>query len=199
MLTNDPRFEFRTFGDDLDTSIKLMEELCDPASKRSKGVLPDEIYIVSKENDINNVKIRNSKLEIKTLTQTSKGLEQWKPSFSAKFPISGTVLNEFVFPAFMVEAPLLKKQEYRLEEFLREVEANSRLYMIKVQKERFSCIVENVICEASNIVIGNKKMLTVCCESVNIDDIKRTLDCLKLENRENINYIQQIKLVLDIL
>ena len=74
----------------------------------------EEIYILSKTNDINNTKIRDGKMDIKTYVQTVDGLEQWNPLMKGEFPISKEVFEKEVFPAFQVKMPSLTKDTYTL-------------------------------------------------------------------------------------
>ena len=51
-----PRFEFRTFGQNFDESTKRMARLSVPIPEKVWKRESDEIYILSKTNDINNTK-----------------------------------------------------------------------------------------------------------------------------------------------
>ena len=87
-----PRFEFRTFGQNFEASAKRMARLSVPIPEKVWERESDEIYILSKTNDINNTKIRDGKMDIKTYIQTVDGLEQWNPLMKGEFPISKEVL-----------------------------------------------------------------------------------------------------------
>ncbi|MCL2412796.1 MAG: hypothetical protein FWC98_01505, partial [Bacteroidales bacterium] len=93
-----PRFEFRSFGQNFDSAWKRMARLSVPVPEKVWERESDEIYIMSKTNDINNTKIRNGKMDIKTYVQTVDGLEQWNPLMADEFPISKEVLENEVFP-----------------------------------------------------------------------------------------------------
>ena len=119
-----PRFEFRSFGQCFCEAHKRMARLSVPVPEKVWERESDEIYIISRKNDINNTKIRNGKMDIKTYVQTVDGLEQWNPLMKGEFPISREVLENEVFPAFMVEMPELTKDVYSYEEFIEMVKAN---------------------------------------------------------------------------
>ncbi|MDO8897624.1 MAG: hypothetical protein Q7V19_08220, partial [Bacteroidales bacterium] len=74
-----PRFEFRTFGQNFDVAHHRMARLSMPIPEKVWERHSDEIYIISRTNDINNTKIRDGKMDIKTYVQTVDGLEQWNP------------------------------------------------------------------------------------------------------------------------
>jgi hypothetical protein len=191
-----PRFEFRTFGQNFDESAFLMGRLSVPVPKKVWERESDEIYIVSKTNDINNTKIRDGKMDIKTYVQTVDGLEQWNPLMKGEFPISKEVLENDVFPAFQVEMPELKQDTYTLEEFLAMIDAHADLQGVRVHKQRFGYMVNDTICEVGNVLINGAKVVTINSESTEVEDIAKTLEDVKLTGVENINYLQAIKRVI---
>ena len=93
------------------------------------------------KNDINNTKIRDGKMDIKTYVQTVDGFEQWNPLMKGEFPIAKEVLEKEVFPAFMVEMPKLTKDTYTYEEFIGMVKACPDLAAVRVHKQRFGYMV----------------------------------------------------------
>ena len=123
-------------------------------------------------------------------------MEQWNPLMKGEFPISKEVLENEVFPAFMVEMPALDKDTYTFEEFLAMVEANKDLAAVRVHKERFGYMVNDTICEVGNVLINGAKVVTINSESTEIEDIKKTIAECGLEGVENINYLQAIKRVI---
>lgn len=191
-----PRFEFRTFGQDFDEQSFRMSRLSVPVPEKVWERTSDEIYIVSRRNDINNTKIRDGKMDIKTFVQSVDGLEQWNPLMKGEFPMKAEMLKEEVFPAFMVEMPELTKDEYTLEEFLQMVRDNNDLQAVKVHKERYGYMVNNTICEVGEVLINGALLLTINSESTEIEDIKKTISDVGLEGMENINYLQAIKRVI---
>jgi CYTH domain-containing protein len=169
-----------------------MAELSIPVPKKVRHRQSDEIYIVSRTNDINNTKIRDGKMDIKTYVQTIDGLEQWNPLMKAEFPISSAILRNDVFPAFQVEMPKLTKDEYSMSEFLEMIDENPNLQAVRVHKERYGYMVNDTICEVANVLINGAKVVTINSESTEIEDIKKTMNDVNLNNIENINYLQVI-------
>jgi hypothetical protein len=191
-----PRFEFRSFGQCFCEAHKRMARLSVPVPEKVWERESDEIYIISRKNDINNTKIRNGKMDIKTYVQTVDGLEQWNPLMKGEFPISREVLEKEVFPAFMVEMPALTKDSYTYEKFMAMVKACPDLAAVRVHKQRFGYMVNNTICEVGNVLINGAKVVTINSESTEIEDIKKTIADVGLEGVENINYLQAIKRVI---
>ena len=190
-----PRFEFRSFGQDFEEAHYRMSRLSVPVPEKVWERVSEEIYIISRTNDINNTKIRDGKMDIKTYVQTVDGLEQWNPLMKGEFPIKAEVLKNEVFPAFMVDVPEFTKDEYTFEEFLGMVKSNPGLLPVRVKKERYGYMVNNTICEFGLVWINGAQICTINSESTEIEDIKKTLADVGLEGIENINYLQAIKRV----
>lgn len=190
-----PRFEFRSFGQNFDEAAFRMARLSVPVPEKVWERFSDETYIVSRTNDVNNTKIRGSKMDIKTHVQTVAGLEQWNPLMKAKFPITLEVLEQEVFAAFQVELPALAQDKYTNGEFLTIIGAHPDLLAVKVSKRRFGYMVNDTICEVANVRINGASLTSVNSESTEIEDIQKTLVDLRLEGVENINYLQAIKRV----
>ena len=191
-----PRFEFRSFGQNFDVAAKRMARLSMPIPEKVWERYSDEIYILSRTNDINNTKIRDGKMDIKTYIQTVDGLEQWNPLMKGEFPIAAKVLTEEVFPAFMVEMPALTKDVITYEEFIAMIEAHPDLAAVKVHKQRFGYMVNNTLCEYGEVLINGAKVVTINSESTEVEDILKTIKDCGLEGVENINYLQAIKRVI---
>jgi hypothetical protein len=191
-----PRFEFRSFGRDFSEVAYLMSRLSVPVPNKVWERTSDEIYILSKTNNLNNTKIRKAKIDIKTFVCEEDGLEQWNPLMKGEFPIKAELLKNEVFPAFMVVMPDLEKDEYSLDEFLQIVKNHPDLQAVSVEKERFGYMINDTICERANVWINGAMVVSVNSESTEIEDIKKTIQELNLQGVENINYLQAIKRVI---
>ncbi len=191
-----PRFEFRTFGQDFEEEHYLLSRLSMPVPEKVWERTSEEIYILSKTNNINNTKIRNGKMDIKTFVSEKEGLEQWNPLMKGEFPISKKVLTEDVFPAFKVEMPELSKEEYSLDEFIDMIKAHNELAAVRVKKLRYGYMVNDTICEFAEVLINGAKVYSINSESTEIADILKTLEQTGMNKYENINYLQAIKRVI---
>lgn len=191
-----PRFEFRSFGQNFDLAHFRMSRLSVPIPEKVWERHSDEIYIISRTNDINNTKIRDGKMDIKTLVQTYQGLEQWNPLMKGEFPMNTEILQNEVFPAFQVSIPPLDKDVYTFDEFMQLIYAHPDLAAVRVHKQRFGYMVNDTICEYAVVLINGARVVTVSSESTEMENILKTLSDLKLEGIENINYLQAIKRVI---
>lgn len=192
-----PRFEFRTFGRCFCEQAAKMARLSVPVPEKVWKRTSTEIYIVSRTNDVNNTKIRDGKMDIKTFVQSVDGLEQWNPLMKGEFPMAASKIENEVFPAFKVEGlPKLTKESYTLEEFLCIVKANKDLQAVQVEKVRYGYMVNDTICETGDVYINGAMVRTINSESTEVEDIKKTIKDCGLEGCENINYLQAIKRVI---
>jgi hypothetical protein len=191
-----PRFEFRSFGQDFDKAHFRMSRLSAAVPEKVWERHSDEIYILSNTNDINNTKIRDGKMDIKTYVQTVDGLEQWNPLMKGEFPMKREVLEKEVIPAFQVEMNLPDQAEFSYDEFISMVKAHPELQAVKVHKQRFGYMVNDTICEFGYVLINGAKVATINSESTEVQDITKTIADVGLEGVENINYLQAIKRVI---
>jgi hypothetical protein len=191
-----PRFEFRSFGQNFDEVHKRMARFSVPVPEKVWERHSEEIYIMSRTNDINNTKIRNGKMDIKTYVQTVNGLEQWNPLMKGEFPMKTEALLKEVFPAFQVEIPSLTNEEYTYEEFMQMINAHPDLQAVRVNKQRFGYMVNDTICEFGIVLINGARVVTINSESTEVDDILRTMKDIGAGGIENINYLQAIKRVI---
>ncbi len=191
-----PRFEYRTFGQNFDKAYMRMARLSVPVPEKVWERTSEEIYIVSRTNDINNTKIRDGKMDIKTFVQTVEGMEQWNPLMKGEFPMQVQVLKDEVFPAFQVKMPEFTKDVYTYDEFMEMVKNHPDLQAVRVYKQRFGYMVNNTICETGVVLINGAKLMTINSESTEVEDILKTIKDVGLEGVENINYLQAIKRVI---
>ena len=191
-----PRFEFRTFGQDFEDAHFLMSRLSAIVPQKVWERESDEIYILSRTNDINNTKIRDGKMDIKTFVQTVDGLEQWNPLMKGEFPIKTEVLAKEVFPAFQVKMPNIDADEVSYDDFMKLINNHPELQAVNIHKSRYGYMVNNTICEVGDVLVNGAHVATINSESTEIEDIKKTMADVGLEKMENINYLQMIKRVI---
>lgn len=191
-----PRFEFRTFGQGFEKEKHRMAQFSVLVPEKVWERKSDEVYIVSKTNDINNTKIRNGKMDIKTFVKEVNGLEQWNPLLKTEFPLKAKFIKDKVFPAFQTECPKLKKEEYSLRQFLNIIKKHNDLQAVSVKKHRFGYMVNDTICEFAEVLINGVLVFTINSESTEIKDIQKTMEDVELTKYENINYLQAIKRII---
>lgn len=183
-----PRWEWRTFGQDLKDGIEAIQKF--PLGKERESA---EIYILSeKSND--NTKIRDELMDIKTLLRVNKeGLEQWTPILKAGFPIHITDLA-VVYKAFNIAMPYFERDAYSYEQYLKElIEPAAELHAVDVFKRRFGYTIDDCIVEIAEVKFNGKPLKTIAVEHADPDLVSQTVRKLGLDHYENVNYIKAMK------
>jgi hypothetical protein len=190
-----PRYEFRSFGQNFDAAHYRMARLSAPVPEIFWERHSNEIYVLSRTNNINNAKIRDGKMDIKTYIKTVDSLEQWNPLMKGEFPLQAENLACEVFTAFQVEIPDLVHETYSLNDFLKLVSIHPDLLAVRVHKQRFGYMVNDTICEYGIVLINGARVVTICSESTEVEHVRKTILDVGLEGVENINYLQALKRV----
>jgi hypothetical protein len=189
-----PRYEFRSFGQDFEMAHYRMSRLSEPVPEEYWNRKTNEIYIISTTNNANNIKVRDGKIEIKTLIRTINNLEQWDPLLDGEFPVSSESLLS-IFQALNVKAPMNEKSSYTFIDFKQIIQSNPYLQTIRVEKERQGYLVNDTICEYAKVWINGALVKTISSESSDIEKINKTITQIGLTGVENINYLEVIKRV----
>lgn len=192
---SEPRFEFRSFGQDFDAAHQLMASLSSPVPNQFQERRSNEIYIISATNNTHNTKIREGKIDIKKHLRTIDELEQWDVLMKNEFPVSVEALAMDIFPAFEAPIPDLDKQYYTRSDFLHLIRIHPDLLAVRVKKQRFGYMVNNTICEYGIVLINGARVVTISIESTVTEAIKKTIRDVGLIGVENINYLQAVKRV----
>ncbi len=188
-----PRFEFRTFAQNFGMVETKMRKL----SALDKIRESSEIYIMSAGNSENNTKIRDDLMDIKVFVKSEKGLEQWNPRMKGSFPMKASEIAEKVFPAFGVDLPEFKRDEYTLQQFIDEIiRPHKDLVPVRVVKRRFGFMVNECITEYAELLINGAAIQTVAVESTDVEAILKAKEMLGLQDYENVNYLRAIKRII---
>lgn len=190
-----PRFEYRIFG--LSEIDPIHEAL---ANKGIAGKVRNisEIYFMTAGNEIHNIKIRNKRLDIKTLVQQENGLEQWNPVEIGTFPLTKEAIKNDIFPALGVESPSLDRAKYTLKQFMQElILKDPDILVALTEKTRYAYDFNNCICEYVEVSINGALQKSIAVESENPDIVKQAIQELNIEDGfDNINYPKALKRVL---
>ena len=180
-----PRFEFRAWGDQLDTVRDRIASLADPYEKRESV----ETYIISAGTIDANPKVRGDRLDIKVLIATRDGFEQWEPQLKASFPIPAAVLRNDFFRILGEFAPTLDRDSYSFEQFIHDiVERHDGLAAVEVVKHRQISTVNGCITEFAHVSIAGEDIQTAAVESIDLQALHDARRLTGLDEYENINY-----------
>lgn len=188
-----PRYEFRAFAQNFGLAEEKMRKL----SKLEKFRETSEIYILSKANSENNVKIRYDTLDIKVFVKEEKGLQQWEPHMRAEFPMKMEILRDDLFSALGAAAPEFNRSEYTLEQFLEDLMMpHPELVLARVDKRRFGYMINECISEIAELLINGAAIKTMALESADTEVVQKVKQILGLHEYENVNYLLAIKRIL---
>ncbi len=184
-----PRWEWRTFGDNLSKGEENIKKYGEPRNRRS-----NEIYILSK-NSNDNTKIRDELMDIKSPIRINieTGLEQWTVLAKSAFPIH---INDLalVYKAFGLKLPYLDKDEYSYKEYIEKlIGQNPELKMINVEKIRHGYLIDDAIVEIAEVKFNDFSTKTIAVEHSNPELVLKTVKKLGLTEYENVNYIKAMK------
>ncbi|HEY7160263.1 MAG TPA: hypothetical protein VH815_03350, partial [Acidobacteriota bacterium] len=85
---------------------------------------------------------------------------------------------------------------YSYDEFMEMIQQHPDLQAVHVHKQRFGYVVNDTICETGVVLINGAKVQTINLESTDVEAMKKTIKEIRLEDIENINYLQAIKRVI---
>lgn len=188
MSTIIPRWEWRTFADDLSAFAATLQNYGQSSVKKSS-----EVYILSKVRD-DNTKIREDLIDIKALQAVdTNSLEQWNPLMKAGFPIGKDKLAE-LFTVFGVAAPEFSRDEYTYDEFLTElIHPCDDLEVVNVKKVRYIYNINDCAVELAETEFNGVPSKTACVEHIDPANVMKTVTELGLTGFDNINYIKAMK------
>lgn len=189
-----PRAEFRVFGKDIIKGVIEHMWACKAQLFKAR-VMPEETYILSRNTNEANVKVRDGLLDIKTKTgETPEGFEIFQPRGKFQFPVSREELAEIL--GHLEVTVDLTEPEYTFEAFCSLVKANPETALVKVEKKRYGFSVNGVICEYAQVWFNGAMVETACCESENYEAMKGSVEALGIADLPNTNYLRAAKAVI---
>jgi hypothetical protein len=183
-----PRWEWRTFTDDLGKAEENIRKFPEGKSRESA-----EVYILS-EVSMDNTKVRDNLMDIKTLQQVNEDrLELWLPIMKGTFPLPVSEIEK-VFKCFKVALPKFNRTEYTFEQYVNEViKPSTLLKAVNVLKKRTGFTINNCIVEIAEVNVDGKWIKTAAVEMEDPALVIKTVRELGLDAFPNINYLRGLK------
>jgi len=178
-----PRFEFRVWGEHLDSAQARLLDMGTLRERRQSG----ETYIVSRAEQTN-VKIRAGVIDIKELLERRGALERWRPVFKAAFPIERQVAVGSVFSRLDVEAPGLEADLVGEEMFVAAADRVEGVTAVPVRKERSLLSIGDCRAEVAVVTIYGDEILTMAIESADPTVVESVAAMLGIDDHENESY-----------
>lgn len=189
-----PRAEFRVFGKDIIAGVVEHMWACKAQLFKAR-VMPEETYILSRNTNEANVKVRDGLLDIKTkVGETPEGFEIFQPRGKFQFPVDKAQLAE-IFTHLKVDQELTQ-DVYTFEEFCNLIRQNPMTALVSVEKMRYGFSVNGVICEYAKVWFNGAMVETACCESEDYAAMKGAVDALGIGALPNTNYLKAAKKVI---
>ncbi len=182
-----PRWEWRTFGEEFGVAEENIK-----AHECTRALESSEVYILSKKSG-ENIKVRDTLMDIKVLRNAENDLEQWFPIMKATFPIGAEEAAE-VFKAAGVEVEVNKDDTWEYDAFISKmVDTNPDLKAVGVFKKRFGYLIEGATVEIADLTIDGNAIRTTAVEDANPELVTRLVAELGLSGYENISYIKAMR------
>jgi len=181
-----PRWEWRTWGEDLALDIDLKDY------EHTRHVESSEVYVLSTECD-ENTKARENEMGIKSLQLVNDDkLEQWNSVKKAAFPLPREELIE-LYKVFNISSPEFEKDSFTFDEFIDLAEKDEKLLVFYVDKIRDLYDVDGCIVEYATVKVEGRLFKTVAAELPDPEKVKQTVRKMGLWGKENINYVKALK------
>ena len=153
-----PRWEWRTFADDL--------ALVDPSNELTPSEMreSDEVYALSPAPA--SVKFRDDVVDVKVLEQVDDaGLEQWRPVLKAALPLSADDVGVLFDALDVTLRPQLDRPSYGLEELRGLLRGRVDAHVVDVHKTRRLFQGGGCRAELTTVRVGDEQTETIAVES----------------------------------
>lgn len=188
-----PRFEFRAFSNSFGRVVDAIRQRSNCMGIKESR----DIYLVTASNKINNVKIRDGQLDIKSLIKIEHGLEQWRPLMKLDFPAPSNLIQEDIFPALQVEIPNFSAGVINIESFLQEmVWPHRELVVATVFKRRFFFSIEECRTEITELLVNGAAIQTIAIEDEDAQKVLSAIARVGLPGFENVSYLLALQRIM---
>ena len=186
-----PRWEWRTFGEDLADLDPALASL-----RTVEAVETDETYLLSMHGDAS-VKVRDGVLDVKVLHRVDgSGLQLWVPVMKAPFPLDAGAVTA-AFAALGASLPGSRRSEHSMEQLVDElVGTRDDLRVVGIRKRRRRSVLDDCMVELTEVIAEGRTVRTVAVESPDPDLVSSTVRRLGLDGRSNTCVAQGLKSLL---
>lgn len=182
------RYEFRVFASQMHAAERLLRQQapCETSTESS------DIYLLDCRADpMNNIKIRDGRLELKQLVDQRFGLQRWRPAGEWQFPVAQETIRT-LWPDDIMSSADLYNAKLSLDALLKLVWSNERLCCVEVFKRRDKFNLQDSDAEFDRLQVNGRSLESCAVESRNPDAVLKTLKLLNLTGRSNQSYVQML-------
>ncbi len=176
-----PRWEWRSFGDDLGLVAARF------TGEQAEAQESEELYLLSAVTD-KSVKVRAGLLDIKSLEQVdAAGLEQWRPELKAAFPLSRPDA-ERLLAVLQLSTADTRDRQLSLDELLANLEHRG-VRAVALHKRRRRYTIAGCMAEMTDVLLGGGAgTCSVAVESEHPERVRAAVEDLGLSGRANVSY-----------
>jgi hypothetical protein len=179
-----PRYEFRMFA----ATLGALADRITAGAACMEVAESREFYLVTREPSRYNIKIRDSRIEIKELLGVERELELWRSLRACTFPLPAAFLRETLQPLLDVRMPDDAVGD-SIEALMRTaVEACAELWCATVVKRRCHYAVSGCRVEIDDVRIDGSRLRSIAIESESADAVLVARARYGLEGYENVNF-----------
>lgn len=191
MQSGTDRHEFRAFARNFGiVEERLRARLTSPRLRES-----DELYIVGAGITDHNVKVRDNQIDIKVLRDRAHDMERWMPALKTALPVADAQARRQLIAA-LGAAPELGAAPPDMRDAVEQwVRSQPGLVPARVFKRRLTGIIDDCLCEMTEVSINGAWCMTACVESVDWRTALALVCELGLDAWPNENYVQAIRRV----
>lgn len=197
-----PRYEFRTFRDDL---TRLEEQVSSigsrltprhPAIEEADEIVQD-IYFVRGGATGRSLKIRNDRLELKALLSCCDQLELWQPVVSSSFPLSWDHVRDAILPDVELPDSSSRVDCGTFLDLLRGAVPQVLIHHVRKARQRF--LIDGILVTLDRMCINGASAQSVTIEADRTKHVNEIRKLLRLSDAENVSVPRMLSRVAGLL
>lgn len=178
------RYEFRIFGVDVDRfAVRLRAHAAETSSTSS-----DEVYLLSRADPDASVKLREERLEVKTLVAREGRFELWEASAQLALPIDGATFKRCGGTALAIDVDLPDDAGLDREALIALGKAHRALHAVALRKRRLRFTIPPGWGEIVDIEIDGGALRSVAVEAADRDAAGELVAMAGMEGETNASY-----------
>lgn len=178
------RYEYRIFARRLNTVRRRLQAMapCDAVSD-SRDIYLLDCHLAP----VNNIKVRDGKLEYKKLIERYQGLERWQPAGEWAFPVSVDTVRQ-LWSSIALKHSRMQSAGLSYEELIHLLGSNGYMRCIHVCKRRYRFDLKDCAAEIDRLLVEGHAFESCAVESGDPQSVMNVLKDLQLTGDTNCSY-----------
>lgn len=179
------RYEYRVFDGDVSWLERQFEQRarCRPEASST------QIYFLTRLNIDTNLKIRNEKLELKTLEARDGLLERWLSVFREDLPVPAQLVSGKALPELGITLQLGRKGRLDIEDLVGIAERHRAFAPLVVNKKRRKYQLQEALAEIVQVSTGGgRRVESAAIESADADVANALIGDFGMMDLDNLSY-----------